>query len=90
MVTHSRRRRRSSHDLRLKIAIIESRRTQRQIALDTRIGEVRLSKLIMRTEQPTPEEQARLARYLNRAVAELFDVVDDENEEPSADDSIPA
>jgi hypothetical protein len=73
MATYKRRRPRV-HDLRLKIAIIESNRTQRRIALDLRMSEVRLSKIISRREIPTPEEQERLARYLNRAVADLFDL----------------
>jgi hypothetical protein len=66
------RARRSRHDLRLKIAIIESRRTQRRVALDTRIGEVRLSEIV-RGYPATLDEQQRLAKYLNRRVADLFD-----------------
>jgi hypothetical protein len=73
--------RRSRHDLRLKIAIIESRRTQRRVALDTRIAEVRLS-AIVRGQPATPDEQQRLAKYLNRRITDLFDV------DPTADSAM--
>jgi len=60
-------------DLRLKIAILESRKTQRRVALDTRIGEVRLSALVRGHGAPaTRAEQLRLSKYLSRPVEELF------------------
>jgi transcriptional regulator with XRE-family HTH domain len=61
-------------DLRLKIAILESGRSQRRVSIDTRIGEVRLSKIIRGLEPPTAVEQARLAKYLGRRIADLFAV----------------
>jgi hypothetical protein len=66
---------RKSVDLRLKIAIIESRRTQRRVALETRIGETRLSEIVGQRGGPaTAIEKQRLARYLRRDIADLFDV----------------
>lgn len=82
--------RRSTHDLRLKIAIIESRRSQRRVALETRIGEVRLSAIVRGHGAPaTAIERERLAKYLDRPIADLFpaedrDVVD---EAVSSDDA---
>lgn len=65
--------RKSSHDLRLKIAIIESRKTQRRIAIDTRIGELRLSDIVRRDGSPaTGREQRALAKYLGRLREDLF------------------
>ena len=69
------RTRQSTHDLRLKIAIIESRRTQRRIALETRIGEVRFSQIVGgRGTPPTDDEKRRIAKHLNRPIEDLFDV----------------
>lgn len=74
---------RSNPDLRLKIAILQSRRTQRRLAVDTRIGETRLSEIVGHRSTPaSDEEKARIARSLNRSIADLFDpptpVVDDQ------------
>jgi transcriptional regulator with XRE-family HTH domain len=63
---------RPTGDLRLKIAILETGRSQRRVAIDTRIGEVRLSKIIRGLQMPTPSERAKLAKYLDRPIAELF------------------
>jgi transcriptional regulator with XRE-family HTH domain len=62
----------STSDLRLKIAILESGRSQRRVSIDTRIGEVRLSKIIRGLQPPTAGERAKLAKYLGRPIAELF------------------
>jgi hypothetical protein len=64
--------RRPPQDLRLKIAILESGRSQRRVSIDTRIGEVRLSKIIRGLEPATAVEQARLAKYFGRDIADLF------------------
>jgi hypothetical protein len=70
MTTQGRKR---TPDLRLKIAIVESRRTQRVIGIKTRIGEVRLSEIVRgRGAPPTALEKDALAKYLGRAVDELF------------------
>jgi hypothetical protein len=42
------------------------------VSIDTRIGEVRLSKIIRGLEPPTDVERARLAKYLGRRIADLF------------------
>jgi transcriptional regulator with XRE-family HTH domain len=72
MATKARRRRRGDWDFRLKIAIIESQRTQRRVARATGIGEVRLSAFVRGRLRPTPIEQRRLAKYLGREIADLF------------------
>jgi hypothetical protein len=65
--------RKRTPDLRLKIAIVESRRTQRAIGIKTRIGEVRLSEIVGgRGAPPTDGEKEAIAKYLGRAVEELF------------------
>jgi len=57
----------------LKIAIIESRKTQRRVSIETRIGEVRLSSLINGHGAPaTIIEQEKLAKCLGRPRADLF------------------
>jgi len=66
--------RRPAADLRLKIAILEAGRSQRRVAIETRIGEVRLSKIIRGLEAPRAEERARLAKYLGRRIGDLFDL----------------
>jgi transcriptional regulator with XRE-family HTH domain len=69
----TRKARRPIRDLRLKIAILEAGRTQRRVSIDTSIGEVRLSKIVRGLEAPTAGERARLAKYLGRRIAELFE-----------------
>jgi len=71
------RRARPLHDLRLKIAILESRRTQRWLAIETRIGETRLSEIVgHRGSPPSPVERERILRDLNRVrVARVLPVL---------------
>jgi hypothetical protein len=79
---------RQAVDLRLKIAILESRRTQRRVAVDTRIGETRLSEIVgRRGTPPSAEERDRIARYLRRPEADLFAL--DPDGEPE-EDRLPA
>ena len=62
----------ASRDVRLKVALVETCRTQRRAALETRIGEVRLSAIVRGHGAPaTPAEQERLVAYLNRVRATL-------------------
>jgi plasmid maintenance system antidote protein VapI len=68
----TRKARRPSSDLRLKIAILETGRSQRRVAIDTRIAEVRLSKIVRGLQSATPGERARLAKYLGRQIVDLF------------------
>jgi transcriptional regulator with XRE-family HTH domain len=64
-------------NLRLKVAIVETGRTQRRLALDTAIGEVRLSAIVRGTVRPSPDEQRAIARVLRRSVKDLFGEADD-------------
>ena len=68
----TRKARRPAADLRLKIAILETGRSQRRVAIDTRIGEVRLSKIVRGLQPPTAGERAKLAKYLGRPITDLF------------------
>lgn len=61
-------------NLTLKLAIVASGRTQREIAERARIPEVRLSKLVTGREDATLAERARLARVLHRKRSDLFPV----------------
>jgi transcriptional regulator with XRE-family HTH domain len=56
----------------LKIAIVRSGRTQRQIARECGIAENRLSAIVRGWFAPRPDEQERIAQALNGTVAELF------------------
>jgi len=56
----------------LKVAIVDSRRTQRWIARRTRIDETRLSRIISCQAHPFPEEKRALARVLAKSEDELF------------------
>ena len=56
----------------LKIAIVRSGRTQRQLAKQCGINENRLSAIVRGWFNPRPDEQSRIADALGCAVAELF------------------
>jgi transcriptional regulator with XRE-family HTH domain len=56
----------------LKLAIVRSGRSQREIAQYAAIGEVRLSAIVQGRLTPTEEEKDRLARVLGRRVDGLF------------------
>ncbi len=58
-------------NLALKIAVIERRITQREVAKRAGIGEVRLS-LIVRGAEPTDDERRSIAKVLRRTIADLF------------------
>jgi len=73
MTTKVRRKRPATNDLRLKIAIIQARKTQRRIAIETRIAEVRLSAIVSgRGTPPTAQEQRLIAKCLGRPLEDLF------------------
>jgi transcriptional regulator with XRE-family HTH domain len=75
MKTRTRRAGTGAVNLPLKLAIVASRRTQRRVALATRITEGRISEIVtQRSTPPTPDEQAKIAKYLGKAIAELFPV----------------
>lgn len=74
--------RKSTTNLPLKIAIVKSEKTQRKIAHDTEIGEVRLSAIVCGRGTPaTKDEKSKIATALGRRVDELFDT---ETERPDA------
>jgi hypothetical protein len=58
--------------LDLKIAIIRSGLTQREVSLRARIPETRLSQIIRRRVKATPDERNRLGLILNRPPEQLF------------------
>jgi transcriptional regulator with XRE-family HTH domain len=73
MPTKRRRKKIPTNDLRLKIAIIQSRKTQRRVAIETRIAEVRLSAIVSGHGVPaTAQEQRLLSKCLGRPIDELF------------------
>lgn len=60
-------------NMALKLAMVKSRRTQRQLALLTGIGEVRLSGIVRQRGVPaTKDERRALARVLHTSQAALF------------------
>lgn len=60
---------------RLKIAIVKSGFPQRVIAARLRISPFRLSRIVRGWQDPTPDEQDRLAEFLDLPRRELFKVV---------------
>jgi transcriptional regulator with XRE-family HTH domain len=62
-------------NMALKLAIVAAHpKTQRDIALASRVGEVRLSKIVNGVAQPpeTPSERKAIAKALKKDVAEIF------------------
>ena len=57
---------------RLKIAIVKSGRTQCAIADALRMSPYRLSRIVRGRQVPTPDEEDRLAEYLNQSRRALF------------------
>lgn len=63
----------SNRNLNLKIAIIESRKPQREIARDAGIYESRMSDIVNGRGSPaTMDERRGLARVLHRSIRSLF------------------
>jgi transcriptional regulator with XRE-family HTH domain len=85
------RKRKSTTDLRLKIAIIEARLTQRRLAFETRIPETRISEIVgRRSAPPSDDEKARIAKRLQRSIADLFEaeaIESDDQDAALADDA---
>jgi hypothetical protein len=54
----------NGHESSLKIAIIRTGKTQRQISIEARLGEVRLSELIRGRGWPSSTERTALANVL--------------------------
>jgi hypothetical protein len=60
--------------LGLKIAILESDQTQRQIAVETGLlSENRLSSIVRGWVEPRDDEKAALAKVLKRPIETLFE-----------------
>lgn len=68
----SRQARSRTLNIPLKVAIVASAKRQRDVGRAVRIHEVRLSKIVNGRGIATAIEQARLAKYLGRDIAELF------------------
>lgn len=58
----------------LKVAIVQSGRSQNEIAAAAHMSSWRLSKIINGHAKVTPAERRRLARVLRRRVSEVFEV----------------
>lgn len=66
----------------LKLAIVESGRSQREVAAAVGISEFKLSRIVNRRARPGGDVRDALARALDRTPASLFD--DDEPERKAA------
>ena len=62
----------ASFNLALKVAILASGQTQRQLARRVRIDETRLSRIVRGRVVAFPKERRRLAKVLQRVEVELF------------------
>lgn len=56
----------------LKMAVVASEESQRQIGVAADIGETRISRIVRGWTNPTEAEKQALAEVLGRPVAELF------------------
>lgn len=59
-------------NLVLKLAIVASGRTQREVAKRVGMDQWRLSRIIAEDITPRPEERTKIARILRLPVEELF------------------
>lgn len=59
-------------NMALKIAIVESRRLQVEIAADAGMDPTRLSQIVNGRREPSDPERKALARVLKRKAADLF------------------
>ena len=60
--------------MRLKLAIVAARKTQRQIAAETqRLTENRLSEIVCGWREPRDDEKAAIARVLDQPIELLFE-----------------
>ncbi len=59
----------------LRLAILDSGKTQRTVAALTSIDETRLSRIVRGRVRPFPSEKKELARVLRRAARDLFATV---------------
>lgn len=69
----TKRPRKTTINMALKVAIVRSGVTQRRIAIDYNIGEVRLSQIVnQRGVPPTVDEKRSLSKAVGRPVSALF------------------
>ena len=61
-------------NIALKVAVIERRLTQREVARRADIPEVRLSLIVRGREEATDDERKALSKILRRGVSRLFPV----------------
>lgn len=61
-------------NMALKVAIVESKLSSRVVALRARLGEVLLSQIVHGHRKATPKQQERLAKVLQCEVADIFAV----------------
>ena len=59
-------------NVRLKLAMFESRKKQKRIAKLARIAETQLSHIVRGRREATPQERARLAAVLGKPESDLF------------------
>jgi transcriptional regulator with XRE-family HTH domain len=71
-------------NIALKMAIHESRRTQKRIAKLARMSQPRLSLIVRGHEEPTDDEKRKLARVLDRTIDALFGTSDGTSDQPQA------
>lgn len=64
--------RKTTTNVALKVAIVQSGKRQRQISIVSRIPEQRLSGIVTGRVEPTDTEKAALARALKKSIDELF------------------
>jgi plasmid maintenance system antidote protein VapI len=60
--------------LNLKLAILSSGKTQREIARECEIPEPRLSEIVRGWREPTPQERERLVGTLKQPGEKLFEL----------------
>src|SRR4051812_27945560 len=68
----------------LKVAILKSGKSQRQIGAEICIPENRFSQIVRGWRSPTAQELARIAAALDRDVKELLQLSDEDNETDKA------
>jgi transcriptional regulator with XRE-family HTH domain len=56
----------------LKFALVRSGRSQREVSIESKIPETRLSAIVRGRAEPTPAERCALACVLNQHSSDLF------------------
>jgi transcriptional regulator with XRE-family HTH domain len=66
--------------LELKLAVVATRKTQREIARALEIGEVDLSRIVCGVTTPTQDQMDAIAKELGKPVGELFPETESEHD----------